>query len=387
MSSRPWRPPRGPVLAAAVLLAVVLAVALGRLSTLPRLERPTTAATPLGRHHVDPGLGKQIEGLFEGSYTDAFRNRRAFLVSLDGELVVEQYHKSARDTTVNVQSVGTSVMSTLIGIALDEGRLRSVDQTLAGLLPSYRDDMAPQVKGITLRQLLTMTAGLPADEEFYPKVWGTSHDWVRGLLADRPTQPSGSFLYSSAGSHLLSVILEEATGRSVLQYAREKLFTPLEIDTTPAAEPAAMPGNLPEYRRARFAWPTDPQGHHIGGGGLKLTARDLAKLGQLWLHDGRWGDRQLVSATWMKDATTALVTAGEFDYGYHIWVTEAADHDAFAAVGAGGQLIEVVPDLGLVVVALSTSPSDPTVGPDPGTADSFTYAEIVEHLVVPAIRR
>lgn len=366
-----------------LVAAVVLAVAFGGLPSLPRLGQQPT----VGGHRVDPGLSERLEAYF-ASQPDAFRNRRAVLVSVDGRLVVEHYHHSSPDTTVNVQSVGKSVMASLIGIALAEGRLRGVDQTLAELLPSYRDAMAPTVKGISLRELLTMTAGLPGDGVFFPKVWGTGEDWVRRILADGPTQPRGSFQYSSAGSHLLSAILREATGRSVLDYAREKLFTPLGIDTVPAAEPAALPGNLPTYNRARFAWPTDPQGHHVGAGGLKLTAADMARLGQLWLQRGRWGDRQLVPASWMRESTRAQVRIGGAveGYGYQLWVTRVAGRHAFAAAGRGGQLIEVVPDLGLVVVVQSSAPADPTVAPDPGTADASLYMEGVTNLVVPALR-
>ena len=115
---------------------------------------------------------------------------------------------------------------------------------------------------------------------------------VARILADGPVQPPDQgFLYSSAGSHLLSAILRQAVGRSVLDYARQKLFAPLGIDTVPAAEPVAAPENLPAYEKAGFAWPVDPQGVHDGGGGQKLTARDLAKLGQLWLDAGRWRGR------------------------------------------------------------------------------------------------
>ena len=387
MSSTSCRPPRRPTLAA----AAVLVMALGCSPAEPQAEQTTTSASAVGRQRVDPQLATQLRTYFQSS-ADVFRNRRAFLVSVDGELAVEHYHKSSRETTHNIESVGKSVMSTLVGIALDDGHLDGLDQTLTELLPSYRDDMTAQVKAITLRQLLTMTAGFPEDHDFYPKVWGTNENWVRHILSNGPTGPSGTFQYSSAGSHLLSAILKQATGRSVLDYAKEKLLSPLGVDTTPAAEPKATPENLPAYRRAKFAWPTDLQGHHIGGGGQRLTAHDLAKLGQLWLDGGRAGGRQVVSAAWVQEATTAHLGIGETDhgpkvgYGYHIWVTTAADRPAVAAFGFGGQMIEVVPDLGLVVVVQSTSPDDPTVPPEPGVADVTVYQEVVDNLVVPAIR-
>jgi CubicO group peptidase (beta-lactamase class C family) len=387
MSSTSWRPHRLPILVAAAMLVV----ALGCNPATQQTDKTTTSAAGVGRQRVDPQLASQLQTYFQSS-ADVFRNRRAFLVSVDGQLAVEDYHKSSRETTHNIESVGKSVMSTLVGIALDDGHLDDLDQTLAELLPAFRDDMTAQVKAITLRQLLTMTAGFPEDNDFYPKVWGTNENWVRHILSNGPTGPPGTFQYSSAGSHLLSAILKQASGRSVLAYAKEKLFAPLGVDTTPAAEPKATPENLPAYRRAKFAWPTDLQGHHIGGGGQRLTARDLAKLGQLWLDGGRVGGRQVVSAAWVKEATTAHMGIGEIGYGpdagygYHFWATRAADHAAFTALGFGGQMIEVVPALGVVVVVQSTSPDDPTVPPEPGVADVNAYLDVVDNLVVPAIR-
>ncbi|HEY3262940.1 MAG TPA: serine hydrolase [Pseudonocardiaceae bacterium] len=338
---------------------------------------------------MEADLGKRLDDLFASDFGKTYGNARAFLVVVGGQPVVERYYQqSSRDTTINIQSAGKSIMSTLIGIALDEGRLRSVDQTLFELLPPYRTAMTPAVRAITLSQLLTMTAGLPGDEgRSYPKMMD-SEDWVRGILAEGPTQPSGQFRYASAGSHLLSVILSEATGRSVLDYAREKLFTPLGIRTMPAAEPVARPENLADGI-AGFAWPTDPQGHHTGNGGQKLTAADMAKLGQLWLDKGKWGDRQLVSVAWMNEATRAHTSTGSpisGAYGYQFWLTKADGHDAFAAAGYGGQLVEMVPDLDLVVVVLSRSPLDPTAPGESGTTDAGLYMELVSALIAPAVR-
>jgi CubicO group peptidase (beta-lactamase class C family) len=371
-------------LAVAVLMAVGCS---GRTPTAPAGAGP--AVRTIGGHRVLMDVPKQVEAYFAASATDAFRNRRAFLATVGGQPLIERYDQISPTTTVNVQSVGKSLLSTLIGIALGEHRLRGLDQTVAELLPQYRAIMNPQVEAITLRQLLTMTAGLPPDDVFYPRVL-TAGNWVARILADGPVQPPDQgFLYSSAGSHLLSAILRQAVGRSVLDYARQKLFAPLGIDTVPAAEPVEAPENLPAYEKAGFAWPVDPQGVHDGGGGQKLTARDLAKLGQLWLDAGRWRGRQLVPQAWLAEATGAVVPTGAAGqpsgYGYQFWVTEADGHHAFAAQGYGGQLIEVVPDLDLVVVVQSRSPADPTQPADPGTASAEQYEEIVANLIAPAI--
>jgi len=370
-------------------LAAALSVAVGCSGGTPAAP---DAAVPevrtIGGHRVQADVAKRVEDYFAASSTDAFRNRHAFLVTVGGQPLIERYDQISATTTVNIQSVGKSLLSTLVGIALSEQRLRGLDQTVAQLLPSYRTVMHPKLKTVTLRQLLTMTAGLAPDDVLYPEVLA-ARDWVAKIVTDEPTQlPGEGFLYSSAGSHLLSAILRQAVGRSVLDYAREKVFSPLGIDTVPAAELVAALENLPAYDKAAFAWPVDPQGRHVGGGGQKLTARDMAKLGQLWLDGGRWGGRQLVPQAWVAEATRAAVRTGAGEpsgYGYQFWVTKADGHDAFAAMGLAGQLIEVVPDLDLVVVVQSRSPSDPTQPADPGVADAPQYLEIVANFIAPAI--
>jgi CubicO group peptidase (beta-lactamase class C family) len=276
--------------------------------------------------------------------------------------------------------VTKTVVATLVAIALDERTLRSVDQPLAELLPSYAHLMARDVKAITLHQLLTTTAGLRPDWPGQPPHFVTARDWVAAILADAETvyDPAPGFTQAHAESHLLSAILVAATGRPVLDYAREKLFEPLGIDTYPAAEPAGWPGHIaaPEG----FAWPTDPQGHHVGFAGLTLSARDMAKLGRLWLDEGRWEGRQLVSAAWVEEATQQHVSiGGESGFGYQWWVTTADGHPAYAALGSGGQLLEVVPALGLVVVVSSTQAV--------GNAEADSYLELVATHIAPAVAR
>jgi CubicO group peptidase (beta-lactamase class C family) len=322
----------------------------------------------------------------DAATTNVFRNRRALLITVDGRPVLERYWHSSATTTGSIYSVTKTVMGTLIGIALDEGKLRGLDATLAQLLPAYSRVMNRQVAAITLRQLLTMTSGLPPDDDpYFERVQVTGQDWVRGILAHGITGQPGQFQYSSAGSHLLSAILSQATGRSVLQYAREKLFDPLAISTRPAAEPVALADNIDAYERAGFAWITDPQGRHDGGGGLKLTARDMAKLGQLWLQDGRWHDRQLVPAEWIKAARAKHVPTGDNGaeaYGYQVWLGSSDGHDAVMARGSFGQLIQMVPDLGLVVAVLSHRDLR---RPDVGTADNGSWISLVNTFIAPAI--
>lgn len=202
--------------------------------------------------------------------------------------------------------------------------------------------------------MLTITAGFAGSSNVTADLgFATSPDWVRAILTHPARPPEGSFTYSSGGSHLLSAILITATGQLVLDYARAKLFDPLDIPTRPAFQPLPTANNIDAYQNAGFAWPVDPQRRHLGFGFLKLGPRDMAKIGTLYLNDGRWQGNQILPAAWTRDATTAHVPAADGatpSYGYQWWVGTAAGDPAYLAWGFGGQLIEVVPRRHLVVV-------------------------------------
>jgi CubicO group peptidase (beta-lactamase class C family) len=256
---------------------------------------------------------------------------RAVSVWVGSRPLVERYYDSSAVETSDVASVADSVLSILVGIAIDEGAIRGTEETLAELLPRHAASMAPRLRTATLCEVLTMTAGLPADG-------------VAGLLSSPSRRPGQVFEYSRGAAHLLAAILVEATGRPVLEFARDKLFDPLGIDSPPAATRTGKPGIV----------------------GWKLTASDMAKIGRLMLAGGHWDGRQVVSRRWVDQSTRAHVrTAGTSattdQYGYLWWVTSADNHVAFAAIGTGGQLIEVVPDLDLVTV-VSTRITDVTHG-------------------------
>jgi CubicO group peptidase (beta-lactamase class C family) len=214
---------------------------------------PATAS--VGGHRVDPGLAASVDASFGDDLSSSYRNRRSLLVTVGGQTLIERHDAGSKPaTTYNVQSAGKSILSTLVGIAVGEGRLR-LDATLGQLLPAYRPVMSAGVAAITLRQLLTMTGGLPAD--YYAKVFGPGIapdiDWVRTILTAGQDRPAGRFQYSNGGAHLIAAILQHAVG-PLLDYARKKLFTPLGINTTPALDGVASPDGIPAYDAAAFAW-------------------------------------------------------------------------------------------------------------------------------------
>jgi len=330
-------------------------------------------------------LDKAVSQFLATSVAPGVENVRAVLIWVDDRLVVRQYHHSTASDSRTIASVTKSVISTLIGVALEEGHLKGLDQTLGELLPAQRPNMASGVEGITLHQLLTMTAGLPADDHGTPN-FPDEKNWVRGILRQGTDQaPPAQFAYSSLDSHLLAAILEQNTGQPLLAYARAKLFDPLGIDTRGAAQPPFTPAGRRIYDAAHFAWAVDPQGINAGYSTIKLTPTDMAKVGRLYLAGGVWNGRRVVSADWVHRATSPQVpTHGKGpgpsgSYGYQWWITSVQDHQAFAALGFGGQLVEVVPDLKLVVAVSSDFKDDALY-----FSDSL-YFSMVSLIVVPAI--
>ena len=180
--------------------------------------------------------------------------------------------------------------------------------------------MTPGQAEVSLERLLTMTGGFIDDPPGMDGQEGHD-DWIASLLEYSPDVPKERFSYSSGTSHLLAAILEEATGMPVLDYARDVLFDPLGIVTTPAEEPVAAGDAVAILDGPEFGWATDPQGGNVGAYGLRLRGQDMAKLGLLYLQDGVWEGRQIVPSAWVREATTDQVD-DEAGYGYQWWADE-----------------------------------------------------------------
>jgi CubicO group peptidase (beta-lactamase class C family) len=211
----------------------------------------------------------------------------------------------------------------------------------------------------TVRQLLTMTAGWTTDYDPEP----AKAQLVRRVLTAGPDGDPGTFVYSDIGPHLLSAVLAQATGLSTLAYARRELFDPLGIDSQPAFEGPIADADKPNVVNTNsFRWLRDPDGVHGGPFGLALTARDMVKIGELWLNGGVWQGRRILDADYITQASTNQVPELEGKirgYGYLWWVTPLATHGSYSASGRYGQLITVVPDLGAVIVISSRASDTP----------------------------
>ncbi|WP_345801697.1 serine hydrolase [Microbacterium sp. AZCO] len=289
---------------------------------------------------------------------------RAVLVQQHGVPVFAQYFSATPDETWDVRSVTKCVTSTLVGIAIDRGLIPSVDATLGELLPDYSQYLTPDTARIRLRRVLTDTANFADSPEVIAPYVTT--DWVAAILEARAARGRGvgSFQMTDQGSHILAAVVAEATGMSPLAFAREALFEPLGIDSTPGWEervaPGADPGRLSrEYARAEVAWPADPQGINLGSALLRLRPSDLIRFGQLFLDGGDWRGETVVSSSWVEAATAPEAETGQYgsmSFGYQWWVDE--DRGEFAALGTGGTVVLVNRAKDAVAVIAAEIPLD-----------------------------
>jgi CubicO group peptidase (beta-lactamase class C family) len=262
------------------------------------------------------------------------------LVVRNGYLVTEAYfHPYTRHTKIQVQSITKSVIGALIGIAIREGYIKSADEKLLSFFPR-RSIANPGIKksAIRLKHLLSMSSGFPCQEfSSLGQSMEQSSGWVQYML-DLPvdTAPGKSFGYCDGNPHLLSAILGIRTGMDTREFANQELFEPLGI---PAVEESD--------------WETDPQGIPNGGYGLSLRPVDLAKLGLLYLQNGKWAGQQILPKTWTADSTTQYIQKPEGPgYGY-LW-TVYPEKGRYSALGLGGQQIHVYPSSNLIVIVTAS---------------------------------
>jgi CubicO group peptidase (beta-lactamase class C family) len=261
----------------------------------------------------------------------------SLLIIRNGRVVLDAYFYPYEGSFPHkLASVTKSVTTTLIGIAVDQGKLQ-LDQPMVSFFPDRAiANLDNRKKSITVRHLAEMMNGMEsgclAGDEPTLDAMRSKPDWVQAAL-DRKLvhDPETGFCYDSPGMHLLSAILQKATGMTEYEFARQNLFEPLGIQ--------------------EVFWQSDPQGTTHGWGDLYLKPRDAAKIGYLWLNHGRWEDRQIVSAAWVANSVQAHSKAGGDDYGYGWWVArDAPPNDNYYAMGHGGQYIRVFPSYNAIVV-------------------------------------
>ena len=320
---------------------------------------PTAAAAP-----PRPTLQQRLNA-------GEFPQLHALLVVQHGRTLVERYFTGqdeiigdrigtvtfAPTTLHDVRSVTKSVVSLLFGVALAEGAIKDLDTPVLDYFPEYQDLRTPERLQIRLRDLLSMTSGFAWDEQTYPYsdprnseiAMDIAPDPLRYVLTQKTEAAPGTrWKYSGGDVELIGAILARTMKLSLSEYAQRKLFAPLAITD--------------------FGWSKN-KGVEMAASGLRLTPRDMLKIGRLALDGGRYEGRQIVPAQWLQTATARHAQV-EPDpvcgtaYGYFWWLGPGCEADLpwFAAFGNGGQRIWVVPSLALIVVQTMGLYNDPRQG-------------------------
>ena len=286
-----------------------------------------------------------------------YDNMTGIIVQQRGTPLYENYfHNSNENCKSHVFSVTKSIISILIGIAIDQGYIKDVHCNILDYFPEYViKRREKKIQNITLEDMLTMTAPYKYKSAPYTKFF-TSEDWVKASLDLIGGKGEiGEFFYAPViGPDIMSGILTRATGKSVIQFAKENLFEPLEIEVPSNLTFKTKEEQLAYYKtRYTNSWVADPNGINTAAWGLSLSTRDMVKIGQLYLNNGRWRGRQLVSSQWVHQSTTehSRWEKMNLSYGYLWWINE--DNKGFAAMGDGGNTIYVDTKNNLVVAITS----------------------------------
>jgi CubicO group peptidase (beta-lactamase class C family) len=311
-------------------------------------ETPTPKPPPVAASVVSwptngwPTSTPEAQGIDAAVLADALEQIHArhipihsLLIERHGKIVLDSYFSPfADDRLHNVYSVTKSVTSMLVGIAMAEHRLDDLDAPVYPIL-AVQTSNDPRKAQITLANLLSMTSGLDCRGEgrttLLQEMLRSPH--LADYMLNRPIQndPGKVFDYCGGNSEVVSAVLTRKTGSSALALARNELFTPLGI--------------------TKVAWPTDSDGVSHGWGDLELQPRDMAKLGYLWLHNGRWENRQIIPAAYLAQALTSHIGVQPgIAYGYGMWLYPGHTPVDFEANGTGGQRITVIPSLDMVEV-------------------------------------
>ena len=276
----------------------------------------------------------------------------SILIAKNGKLVFEEYFSGYsyfydrnvdfdENTLHHMQSATKGITAILTGIAIDQGIIHGVEDSVHHFLPDYADRFDEQKRKITIEHLLTMTAGFSWDETTYDfgdsrndlGAMSRSNDYI-GYLLNKPVaeEPGSQQLYNSGLAITLGVIIGRQSDMFTSEFANQYLFAPLGITET--------------------HWVLWHDGHPHTGGGLYLRPRDMLKLGQLVLQNGKWDTEQIVSQAWIEKMTTSSLPPDWYGYYWHLgqmpYRADTVRH--WLAIGSGGQEISVFPDLGMVVV-------------------------------------
>ncbi len=295
-----------------------------------------------------PESTPEAQGVDEAVLSQAFEQASklgymySVLVIKNGFLIGERYYNQKdRNFAGLTCSTAKSYISALIGIALANHDLSSLNQKMMDFFPEYASPGLDARKyDITVGQLLTMRSGLPQEETgTLMDDWFQSEDMMKfAVECPLASEPGQQYHYSTLGTHILSGILTKATGMTTLDYAQKYLFAPLKITIA--------------------GWDQDPKGYYTGGWGMYFTPRDMARLGYLYLQDGTVEGVRILDPGWIQESHQKYSTDVvwyqkhfiDWGYGYLWWLARAGGYDIQMALGYGGQTIVNVPDLNMIIV-------------------------------------
>ncbi|MBJ8149379.1 serine hydrolase [Bacillus cereus] len=278
---------------------------------------------------------------------EEYENMNGMLVMQKGNVIFEKYYNGyGPDDAFHIASVTKTIISALIGICIDKGYIKSVDQRVIEFFPEYNVNSSE----VTVSHLLTMTAPHPFVDWQEPlEELCTQQDWIQYTLNRIGNGGEiGSFKYSSAGAHILSAIITNAIGKNAREFANEYLFQPLGMREIPNYNMKAF-GFDDLFGKDVKGWVHDPNGISAGGWGLTLTVRDMAKFGQMYLNEGIHNGKQILSKSWIKES----IAMNSNQYGYLWWLREEEGVYSYCAMGDGGNMICCIPEKDLVVVIAS----------------------------------
>lgn len=298
------------------------------------------------------------------------------LVIRNDFLVAEDYYNGYNPTRPHIiMSVSKSFLSAITGVALQRGYIDSLGEKVMDYFPEYGYEGIDSRKyQISIRHLLTMRMGIRDEsDDNYGVYWSlyNSSNWIKATI-ESPliSDPGERMQYNTFQTHLLSAIITKATGRSTLEFATESLFDSMKIDVD--------------------AWERDPQGYYFGGNGMYFTPQEMAVLGCVYLHQGKFEGIQVVPETWV-DLTLSPSTdfahpnawgaLRNYNYAYLWWLGEIGGESLFMGYGYGGQFVIVFPELNLIVV----STANHWVDPNTSTNQEWAIFSLIEKYILPSI--
>ncbi len=297
----------------------------------------------LNEENVDINKIENVLALIEAENYDYLRS---ILIVKNGKLIFEKYFiGDSAKTLFHTQSATKSIASVLIGLAIDRGLIGSVNDPVFMFFPEYDYLRNQSNNEITLQNVLTMTPGFEWNEvstsvtsQENDNIIGHYSNYIRHLLSKPVIHTPGTFWYYNSGCAILAGgVIKNLAGMQPEEYARRFLFEPLSI--------------------TNWFWPGLPATDGLTGthGALYLSARDMAKIGQLYLNGGIWNGNQIISEEWVHESTQTYINIwGDVGYGYLWWTRNIASNNTFYADGFGGQQIVVIPDEEMVVVTTAT---------------------------------